>query len=125
MLYCLRRDAYDGKRIEWMRLHGVSNKAYYYWHKILRNKGMLDGSSEGLECIPLPPEVDTGSENAVRQEFVEYAPVRSGNSGLLQAPLQTSEPQIMIQKGSYYIYIGDRFNGQVLSRVLEVVKHAE
>ena len=115
------------KKVEWMKKHGVSSKAYYYWHRKLLQHGMLDGNSEGLEKFELPEEiastVPTEAPGKDGQALVEY--IVPGEKQPVQpryaSCIQTSS-RIMIQYGRANVYVGDDFASQALFRVLEVIR---
>lgn len=120
-------EAYDGTNIEWMRKHGISEGSYYYWHRVLRNAGMLDSGDEPeLEGIPLPGLVE--KQAGAVQGFVEYTPQGSCQepcAGIPWTEGHSYNPQLMVQKNGIQIYVGNGFHENTLSRLLEVVSHVK
>lgn len=120
-------EAYEGTNIDWMRKHGITEGSYYYWHSVLRKEGMLDKEDEPeLKGIQLPDLVE--AQDGAAQGFVEYtfgcdSQKPSTESPWIQEPF--SAPQLMIQKNGIRIYIGDRFQENTLTRVLEVVSYVK
>lgn len=126
----LTAEASEGTRTDWMRRHGISDGSYYYWHKVLSDRGMLDDRSmDALDTIPLPEPVQ--GRYAEQQALIEYPanagekpapPSLSGNQGMCHAATST---QILIHRNGYSVSIGNDFSSQTLRRVLEVITHAE
>lgn len=126
----LTAEASEGTRTDWMKRHGISDGSYYYWHKVLSDRGMLnDRSMDALEAIPLPEPVQSRCTD--EQTFVEYPvnaaqksalPVLSGSHGMCHAATST---QIIIHRNGYSVSIGNDFSSQTLLRVLEVITHVE
>lgn len=69
----LAAESYEGTRVEWMRQHGIREGRYYYWHRILLKKGLLNDQDisllEGIEHHPqlcrVPPGCKMNSWNIV------------------------------------------------------------
>ena len=122
----LTAESHTGTRIEWMRLHGIREGSYYYWHKILLNNGMLDDKDTShLEGIELPPAIGH-HELETQTGFVEYH--ASGPQICMcldQQETHRHPAQIMIEKNGYQVHVAEGFSPVMLSQVLEVVAHAE
>ena len=126
----LTAEASEGTRADWMRRHGISDGSYYYWHKVLSDRGMLDDRSmDALDAISLPEPVQ--SRCTEEQPFIEYPvsaaqksalPSLSGSHGMCRAATST---QITIHRNGYSVSIGNDFSSQTLLRVLEVITHVE
>ena len=124
----LAAESYEGTRLEWMRQHGSREGRYYYWHRILLKKGLLnDQDISLLEGIELPPAT-AQSAAGMQNEFVEYHAGR-GDTGECKDPeLQGNlikPASIMIEKNGYRIHVAEGFSATMLRQVLEVVAHAE
>lgn len=120
-------EAYDGTNIDWMRKHGITEGSYYYWHRILRKEGMLDGEDKPeLKTIPLPELVE--EPVAAVHGFVEYTPQDSGKeplAGYSWIQESFSDPLLILLKNGIQIYVGNGFQEHTLSRLLEVVSHVK
>ena len=67
----LTAEASEGKRTDWMRRHGISDGSYYYWHKVLADRGILDERSmDALDAIPLLEPIQSRCTD--EQTFIEY-----------------------------------------------------
>lgn len=126
----LTAEASEGTRTDWMKRHGISDGSYYYWHKVLSDRGMLaDRSMDALDGIPLPKPIRNRYEND--QAFIEY-PVNAAEKSAAASLSEscgicgaTTSPQITLHRNGCSISIGNDFSPQTLSRVLEVIAHAE
>jgi len=125
----LAAESYKGTRIEWMRLHGIKESNYYYWHRILLQNGMLNDQDDSLlDGIELPPAIGQNGFGIEQTGFVEYragmavsqASVHPEQPGAHRAPMQ-----IVIEKNGYHVHVCDGFSPAMLCQILEVVAHAE
>ncbi|MBQ3863743.1 MAG: hypothetical protein II790_06875 [Schwartzia sp.] len=94
---------------KWCEKNGVKDGTYYYWHKLVRVNGMLP-------CRAAGSAASKEEEGGGLAEIDLTAPAPFGS--FMSFPFET---QLMIQKGSCQVFIGNGFSSQVLSRVLEVI----
>lgn len=125
----LAAESHEGTRVEWMRQHGIREGRYYYWHRILLKKGLLnDQDISLLEGIELPPAI-VQSATGMQNEFVEYHADREDTEACKDPELQEDHINtpgiIMVEKNGYRIHVAEGFSATMLRRVLEVVAHAE
>lgn len=124
----LTAESYEGTRVEWMRQHGIREGRYYYWHRILLKKGLLnDQDTSLLEGIELPPVIVQNAAG-MQNEFVEYHAERGDTEACKDRELQGGLIKIagiMVEKNGYRIHVGEGFSATLLCQVLEVIAHAE
>lgn len=105
---------------QWCKEKGISKGSYYYWHKILKEEGMLPGQSEqiyGNGATLTSPSVTRKPVPG----FVEFSlPVSHSPASVPQTGFSFNS-QIMLQLGVCQVFIGDGFSSETLSRVMEVV----
>ena len=124
----LAAEAYGGTRTEWMKMHGVSKDAYYYWRRALYKRGMLTtGDFNPTEDIQIPPTICLDSKQPA--SLVEYkvntVPEKKTNHDNRESGDVIFASSIAINRNGYWINVGDNFSEETLRRVLEVISHAE
>ena len=118
------------KKVDWMRLHGVSEKSFYRWQTLLRREALDE--AEGSTTIP--EEQAESLEQRVQEQsmipgFVDVTALITRKEGL-QRTFQTGNqseqltPELMIQAGRYNLYIGREITESTLATVLKVIGHA-
>ena len=125
-------NASDLNKKEWMKIHNVSPKSFYRWQKILRDRALSEMEDYSY---PILPSYAEGTSNSTVQEpapgFVDMTAVMSqGVKERIPAVAET-EPQqnsmkteLMIQVGSYNLYIGNGITESTLATVLKVIGNA-
>ena len=117
------------KKADWMRLHGISEKSFYRWQTMLRDQVLKE--AEGNQ--PVISEQVTASERSPRQDlipgFVDMTALIAREDKYSTAvtpndPPKQITPELMIQVGSYNLYIGSGVTEATLSTVLRVIGHA-
>ena len=117
------------KKVDWMRLHGVSEKSFYRWQTLFRREA-LDGAAESstisaeqaetLQRVQrqemIPGFVDVTALVTRKEEFPK--PFQEGNQA------EQLIPEVMIQAGRYNLYIGSGITEATLATVLKVIDHA-
>lgn len=88
------------RKIEWMNLHNINPKSYYYWQNKLRIE-----KADQLACI----------QSADKKNFTE-----------LTAPVKTSETvsSVTIHKEGISIELCDSISDEFLERIIKAVSHA-
>lgn len=88
------------RKIEWMNLHNINSKSYYYWQNKLRIE-----KADQLACI----------QSADKKNFAE-----------LTAPVKTSETvsSVTIHKEGISIELCDSISDEFLERIIKAVSHA-
>ena len=117
------------KKIDWMRLHGVSEKSFYRWQTLFR-KEVLD---EATENAAISAEQAESLQRVQGQEmtpgFVDVTALITRKEELprsFQAGNQSEQltPELMIQAGRYNLYIGRGITESTLAMVLKVIGNA-
>ena len=117
------------KKVDWMRLHGVSEKSFYRWQTLFRREA-LDGAAESSKISAeqaetlqrvqrqemIPGFVDVTALVTRKEEFPK--PFQEGNQA------EQLIPEVMIQAGRYNLYIGSGITEATLATVLKVIDHA-
>ena len=117
------------KKVDWMRLHGVSEKSFYRWQNILRDQ-VLDGVETSYPIVPDYVAVSDKRQAGAVPELIDMTAIISQKPGGKISPAQSAVPQkqitpeIMIQAGPYNLYIGNSVTEATLTTVLKVIGHA-
>ena len=117
------------KKVDWMRLHGVSEKSFYRWQNILRDQ-VLDGIETSYPIVPDYVAVSDKRQAGAVPELIDMTAIISQKPGGKISPAQSAVPQkqitpeIMIQSGPYNLYIGNSVTEATLATVLKVIGHA-
>jgi hypothetical protein len=117
------------KKVDWMRLHGVSEKSFYRWQNILRDQ-VLDGVETSYPIVPDYVAVSDKRQAGAVPELIDMTAIISQKPGGKISPAQSAVPQkqitpeIMIQAGPYNLYIGNSVTEATLATVLKVIGHA-
>ena len=105
---------------QWCKENGISKGSYYYWHKILKNEGLLPGQTEQTA----EDEGTLSSSPVLTKSVPDFAelplpinrsPVSDPQTGFV------FNSQIMLQLRGCQVFIGDGFSSETLTRVMEVV----
>lgn len=109
------------KKADWMRLHGVSEKSFYRWQTLFRNKALDEmEEAESLQRVQgqemIPGFVDVTALIAQKEELPKSFQVG-------KQPEQLT-PELMIQVGRYNLYIGSKVTESTLATVLKVISNA-
>ena len=117
------------KKVDWMRLHGVSEKSFYRWQTLLRREAL----EEAAESSTRSEEQAETLQRVQRQEmipgFVDVTALVTREEGL-QRPFQVGNqaeqlaPELVIQAGRYNLYIGSGVTEATLATVLKVIGNA-
>ena len=115
------------RKIDWMKLHNVSPKAFYRWQKILRDHAIEEHEKESnansatdltaVNQASVPVMVDM---TAMITSQLESGARQSETASLVSTGLT---PEIMLQAGQYTLYIGSGITESTLSTVLKVISH--
>lgn len=117
------------KKVDWMRLHGVSEKSFYRWQNILRDQ-VLDEVETSYPIVPEYRAVSEKRQAGAVPELVDMTAIISQKPGGKISTVQSAVPQkqitpeIMIQVGPYNLYIGSDVSEGTLATVLKVIGHA-
>lgn len=105
---------------QWCKEKGISKGSYYYWHKILKQEGLLPAQSEQIYGNKATLSSTSVTHKTV-PDFVEI-PLTVGHSpaSIPQTGFSFNS-QIMLQLGGCQVFVGDGFSSETLSRVMEVV----
>ena len=114
---------------EWMKLHNISPKNFYRWQKVLRERALNKMEDYGYPILPRYAEGEceaSGREQVT--DFVEITGIigqeKEKGRTLVSAEKNQIEPELMIQIGSYQLYIGSGVTESTLATVLKVIGHA-
>ena len=117
------------KKIDWMRLHGVSEKSFYRWQTLFRKEAL----DEATENAAISAEQAESLQRVQGQEmtpgFVDVTALITRKEELprsCQAGNQSEQltPELMIQAGRYNLYIGRGITESTLAMVLKVIGNA-
>ena len=98
----------------WCREHGISDKAFFYWQRRLREEAYIssiDSSPTTVKSVSIPaePSVDFVELRLPEQSAVSSAAFR---------------PDVIIRKGSFSLEISNTVSAELLSRIGGLL-HAE
>lgn len=97
----------------WCREHGISDKAFFYWQRRLREEAYIST----IESSSLPAAVRVPAEPSV--DFVELRlPEQSAGSSA------AFRPDVIIRKDSFSLEISNTASAELLSRIGGLL-HAE
>ena len=88
----------------WCRANGISDKAFFYWQKILRQEAYISSTLPTVTRPSLP------AENTI--DFVELRMAEP-----LAAPVQGFCPDIIIRKNNLSVEISNTASAELLSRI--------
>ena len=112
------------KKKDWMRIHNISSKSFYRKQKEIREYEM---EKAGITAADIPSGQKASEffdvTKALSQQTVENA-LPSGNRYNCCIVPQMNNPELMIQVGSYNLYIGSGVTEATLSTVLRVIGRA-
>ena len=118
------------KKVDWMRLHGVSEKSFYRWQTLLRRETLDE--AEGSTTIP-EGQAESLQQRIQGQEmipgFVDVTALVTWKEGLPK-PFQSGNQseqltaELVIQAGRYNLYIGSGITESTLATVLKVIGNA-
>ena len=96
----------------WCREHGISDKAFFYWQRRLREEAYISTiESSSLPAVSVPAE---SSVDFVELRLPEQSP---GSSA-------TFRPDVIIRKDSFSLEISNTASAELLSRIGGLL-HAE
>lgn len=127
-------DARDiGESIDvWCEKKGISKWKLYYWKKALKNSASAEHpckTETAGQCLDITDALsDSGADPARREDYPKYFESVTENHPLRElSPVNdarpSSCPSIMIQSGSFHIYVGDGVSEATLATVLKAVPH--
>lgn len=105
---------------QWCKENGISKGSYYYWHKILKNEGLLPGQTvqddENDDTLSRPPVLHKSVPDFAELPLpISKPPVSVPQTGF------SFNPQVMLQLRACQVFVGDGFSPETLARVMEVV----
>ena len=122
VLDCINRNPDISKR-QWCRENGIRYRSYMYWQRKFQMEALDLMENHGTT---LPIKQDPASVQA----FVDMTPqlevLRTERESF---PAESSEPaalapELMIQAGSFRIYVNGSIQGATLETVMRVIRHA-
>ena len=117
------------KKVDWMRLHGISEKSFYRWQTLFRKEAL----DEAAESAAISAKQAESLQRVQGQEmipgFVDVTALITRKEELprsFQTGNQSEQltPEIMIQTGRYNLYIGRGITESTLATVLKVIGNA-
>lgn len=123
------------KKKDWLELHGIAAKSFYHWQKLLRGQALEEEYGYPIvpDYIQLSPETLARAETTVsenKHDLVDLtALVSTKREEAVSHPATISQDsrlsaEIMLQIGSYSLYIGENITEATLATVLKVIGHA-
>lgn len=106
----------------WCMENKITASQYYYWHKVLVDEGLIPGRKSMVPSVPNNP-----SSAELVPVFAEFDLQQEQMSTMEKHDLFASrilETQIIIQRNSCQIFVGEGFSSSTLQRVLEVIGNA-
>ena len=106
----------------WCMENKIMASQYYYWHKILVDKGLIPERKSTVPSVPNNP-----SSAELVPVFAEFDLQQRQMSPMEEHSFSAShilETQIVIQRNSCQIFVGEGFSSSALQRVLEVIGNA-
>ena len=106
----------------WCMENKIMASQYYYWHKILVDKGLIPERKSTVPSVPNNP-----SSAELVPVFAEFDLQKRQMSPMEEHSFSAShilETQIVIQRNSCQIFVGEGFSSSALQRVLEVIGNA-
>lgn len=112
------------KKKDWMKIHNISSKSFYRKQKELREYEMeLAGITAADISARQKPAEFFDLTTALTQERNEIS-TRIKKDPISSVPQKQITPEVMIQVGSYNLYIGSGVTEATLATVLRVIGHA-
>ena len=112
------------KKNEWMKIHNIDSKSFYRRQKELREYEM-EKAGITVSDIPVgqkPSEYFDLTTALIRQTNDISTPI--GIKDKNSVPSQMNQPELVIQAGSYHLYIGSGITESTLTTVLRAISHA-
>lgn len=112
------------KKKEWMQIHNIDSKSFYRKQKELREYEM-EKAGITTSDIPVgqkPSEFFDLTTALIRQTNDISAPVGIKNESSVFPKI--NEPELVLQAGSYHLYIGSGITESTLATVLRVIGNA-
>ena len=106
----------------WCMENKITVSQYYYWHKVLVDEGLIPGRKGMVPSVPNNP-----SSAELVPVFAEFDLQQGQMSTMEKHDLFASrilETQVIIQRNSCQIFVGEGFSSPTLQRVLEVIGNA-
>ena len=122
-------NASDMNKKEWMRIHNISPKNFYRWQKVLRERALNEMEDYGYPILPAHDEEagkassQEGTTNVVDITGI-IAHEEERKVALVSAGKKEIEAELILQVGSYNLYIGSGVTEATLATVLRVIGHA-
>lgn len=112
------------KKKDWMKIHNISSKSFYRKQKELREYEMelAEITAADISARQKPAEF-FDLTTALTQERNEIS-TRIKKDPISSVPQKQITPEVMIQVGSYNLYIGSGVTEATLATVLRVIGHA-
>jgi hypothetical protein len=107
-------------KIEWCRLHGISENQFYYWQKRVRTKAITKIQQQ-MECNALSPQ---------NSSFIELSP--PADSAITDNPLRDQnflspadhQTALVLRFGAFEIQVNSPEAEATLRMVMKVLHHA-
>ena len=115
-------NASDMNKKEWMRIHNISPKNFYRWQKVLRERALNRMEEEGSPA--LLPCTEAVGEPAVQEEGPEFVDMTVMAPHEAEAVHMQIVPELMLEVGSYHLFVGSGITETTLSTVLKVIRNA-
>ena len=122
-------NASDMNKKEWMKIHNISPKNFYRWQKVLRERALIEMEDYGYPILPThDEEAGKASSQERTTNFVDITGILAHEAerkaALVSAGKKEIEPELILQVGSYNLYIGSGVTEATLATVLRVIGHA-
>ena len=118
---CIHCDSKRSKR-QWCEENGIRYRSFLYWQKKFQKEAISqiekqkDELSVGADSAVVPKFVDLTSHLRALQSDQASIPGEAEHAGLA--------PEVMIQAGSYRIYVSGSVHADTLETVMKVIGHA-
>ena len=114
------------KKVDWLRMHGISEKSFYRWQTALRDE-ILKEMEQRQQCMPEQSNQSGGNHGQDPDScFLDVAEMISRRNETFM-PFQSIGqwiPELMLQAGPYNLYIGNHVTESTLATVLRVIGRA-
>ena len=107
---------------EWMKIHNISPKNFYRWQKVLRERALTRMEEEGTPA--LLPCAGAVSELAAEEEGPGFVDMTAMVSHEAEAVHMQIVPELMLEVGSYHLFVGSGITETTLSTVLKAIRNA-
>jgi putative transposase len=104
------------KKTEWCRQNGISDKAFFYWQRILRQEAYIEAPAK---VKSLPDIAETKVSRVDETAFVELKqPIHS------ETVNSVFEPDVIIRAGNLTIEISNHASETLLGRIPKAAKES-